>query len=340
VEGKPGATWMVSAGAVDEQRVGRLVERTNRRLERRSFTKREQACLIRRSGWSRDHRRRVRSRRRRPEWITGGSAAALSARRADEAATDQGIVVRLPCRRVGVGERPLDVDEFVGRGRPRGHARHDSSTMTGPTESELLATLRDEGIQAPRLLEAIRAVPRAEFVPPATADLAYHDAPLRIPHDQVTTQPSLVAKMVDALGLTGTERVLEVGTGYGWQTALLARLAREVWSVERWPDLANTARENLSRNGAANASVVVGDGSEGLPDQAPFDGILVSAAFPSVPEPLTDQLAVGGRLVQPIGPGGAEDVVLFERRRGGLVKRRTLTGARFVRLVGRRGFPT
>jgi protein-L-isoaspartate(D-aspartate) O-methyltransferase len=212
--------------------------------------------------------------------------------------------------------------------------------MTGPTESELLAALRDEGIQAPRLLEAIRAVPRAEFVPAATADLAYHDAPLRIPHDQVTTQPSLVAKMVDALGLTGTERVLEVGTGYGWQTALLARLAREVWSVERWPDLANTARENLSRNGAANASVVVGDGSEGLPDQAPFDGILVSAAFPSVPEPLTDQLAVGGRLVQPIGPGGAEDVVLFERRRGGLVKRRTLTGARFVRLVGRRGFPT
>jgi protein-L-isoaspartate(D-aspartate) O-methyltransferase len=210
--------------------------------------------------------------------------------------------------------------------------------MEGPTESDLLAALRADGLREPRLLEAVRAVPRAEFVPPDAADLAYHDAPLRIPHEQVTTQPSLVAKMVDALGLTGTERVLEVGTGYGWQTALLARLAREVWSVERWPDLAETARENLSRHGVDNATVVVGDGSEGLAEQAPFDAILVSAAFPAVPAPLTEQLAVGGRLVQPIGPGGAEDVVLFERRPGGLARRRTITGARFVRLVGRRGF--
>jgi protein-L-isoaspartate(D-aspartate) O-methyltransferase len=212
--------------------------------------------------------------------------------------------------------------------------------MPAPTESDLLATLRAEGVRAPRLLEAVRAVPRAEFVPPNAAGLAYHDAPLRIPHDQVTTQPSLVAKMVDALGLTGTERVLEIGTGYGWQTALLARLAREVWSVERWPDLAETARENLAGHGAENATVVVGDGSEGLAEQSPFDAILVSAAFTSVPEPLTEQLAVGGRLVQPIGPGGAEEVVLFERRSEGLVKRRTITGARFVRLVGRRGFAT
>jgi protein-L-isoaspartate(D-aspartate) O-methyltransferase len=212
--------------------------------------------------------------------------------------------------------------------------------MPAPTESDLLATLRAEGVRAPRLLEAVRAVPRAEFVPPNAVGLAYHDAPLRIPHDQVTTQPSLVAKMVDALGLTGTERVLEIGTGYGWQTALLARLAREVWSVERWPDLAETARENLAGHGAENATVVVGDGSEGLAEQSPFDAILVSAAFTSVPEPLTEQLAVGGRLVQPIGPGGAEEVVLFERRSEGLVKRRTITGARFVRLVGRRGFAT
>ena len=212
--------------------------------------------------------------------------------------------------------------------------------MTAPTESDLLATLCAEGVRAPRLLEAVRAVPRAEFVPPDAASLAYHDAPLRIPHDQVTTQPSLVAKMVDALGLTGRERVLEIGTGYGWQTALLARLAREVWSVERWPDLAETAQENLSSHGVENATVVVGDGSEGLAEQSPFDAILVSAAFTSVPEPLTEQLAVGGRLVQPIGPGGAEEVVLFGRRPEGLVKRRTITGARFVRLVGRRGFPT
>jgi protein-L-isoaspartate(D-aspartate) O-methyltransferase len=210
---------------------------------------------------------------------------------------------------------------------------------TGSLHSDLLAALLAEGIRGPRLLEAIRAVPRVEFVPPDAVDWAYHDMPLRIPHDQVTTQPSLVAKMIDALALSGTERVLEIGTGYGWQTALLARLARRVWSVERWPDLADTARENLSRHGAENVTVVVGDGSEGLAEQAPFDAILVSAAFPEVPEPLVDQLAHGGRLVQPIGPGGNEDVVLFERRPEGLVGLRTITGAHFVRLVGRRGFP-
>jgi protein-L-isoaspartate(D-aspartate) O-methyltransferase len=339
VKSKPGATWMVAACAVDEQRVGRPIERADCRLERRPFAKREQARPVRSSGLSRDHCRRVRSCRGPPEGIGGGTVAALSAWPADEAAADEGAFVRLPRRRVGICECTLDVDELVGRGRPCRHARQDSSTVTGLSESDLLATLRAEGIRAPRLLEAVRTVPRAEFVPPGAADLAYHDVPLRIPHDQVTTQPSLVAKMVDALDLTGTERVLEVGTGYGWQTALLARLAREVWSVERWPDLAESARENLSRHGAEDATVVVGDGTEGLAGQAPFDAILVSAAFPAVPEPLIEQLAVGGRLVQPIGPGGAEDVVLFERRPGGLVKRQTITGARFVRLVGSRGFP-
>jgi protein-L-isoaspartate(D-aspartate) O-methyltransferase len=212
--------------------------------------------------------------------------------------------------------------------------------VTGSLQSDLLPALLAEGIRGPRLLEAIRAVPRAEFVPPEAVDWAYHDMPLRIPHDQVTTQPSLVAKMVDALALSGAERVLEIGTGYGWQTALLARLARGVWSIERWPDLADAARENLSRHGAENVTVVVGDGSEGLAEQAPFDAILVSAAFPEVPEPLVEQLAPGGRLVQPLGPGGNEEVVLFERRPEALVALRTITGAHFVRLVGRRGFPT
>jgi protein-L-isoaspartate(D-aspartate) O-methyltransferase len=208
----------------------------------------------------------------------------------------------------------------------------------GSSQADLLAALRLEGITEPRLLEAVRTLPRAEFVPPSLADRAYLDAPLPIPHDLVTTQPSLVARMVDALGLTGEERVLEVGTGYGWQTALLARLGQEVWSVERWPDLAETARENLARQGVVNATVVVGDGSEGLAAHAPYDAILVSAAFTNVPEPLGEQLARGGRLVQPIGPGGSEDVVLFERRPEGLVARRTITAAQFVRLVGRRGF--
>jgi protein-L-isoaspartate(D-aspartate) O-methyltransferase len=209
---------------------------------------------------------------------------------------------------------------------------------TTATQADLVAALRAGGVRDLRLLDAVRAVPRSQFVPLEYADRAYHDTPLPIPHDQVTTQPSLVARMVDALGLAGEERVLEVGTGYGWQTALLAQLAREVWSVERWPDIAARAREHLVRQGVANATVLVGDGSEGLAEHAPYDAILVSAAFPEVPEPLVEQLTLSGRLVQPIGPGGLEDVVLFERRPAALAAVRTVTGAHFVRLIGRRAF--
>lgn len=192
--------------------------------------------------------------------------------------------------------------------------------------------MRDE-----RVLEAIATVPRAEFVPPEHLDLAEIDVPIPIPHEQVTTQPSLVARMVEALGLDGDECVLEVGTGYGWQTALLARLADRVFSVERFADLADTAGRHLA--GYGNVEVVVGDGSAGLPEHAPFDAILVAAAYPRVPKPLADQLAEGGRLVQPIGPGGAEDVVLFEKRDGELEPVRSVSGAHFVRLYGEHGFP-
>ena len=205
--------------------------------------------------------------------------------------------------------------------------------------AELVAALRREGVEDARLLEAVRVVPRRAFVPAEAAERAYVDVPVRIPHGQVTTQPSLVAKMIGALALTGEEHVLEVGTGYGWQTALLARLARVVHSVERWPDLADTARANLLSQGIENATVVVGDGSEGVAEHAPYDAVLVSAAFTEVPAPLAEQVAVGGRLVQPIGPGGSDDVVLFERLARGLVASRTITGAHFVRLVGSRGFP-
>jgi protein-L-isoaspartate(D-aspartate) O-methyltransferase len=210
--------------------------------------------------------------------------------------------------------------------------------MAEPTQADLLEVVRAEGIADARLLDAFAAVPRAGFVPPQLARRAYVDQPLPIPHEQVTTQPSLVARMVEALSLTGTEDVLEIGAGYGFQTAILARLAAFVWSVERWGDLAETARGNLIRHGVENVEVVVGDGSKGLPGHAPYDAILVSAAFPEVPAPLAAQLAEGGRLVQPIGPGGQELVVLFERAGDGLVARRTVTGAHFVRLVGRHGF--
>jgi protein-L-isoaspartate(D-aspartate) O-methyltransferase len=210
--------------------------------------------------------------------------------------------------------------------------------VAGGTPENLVAAARAFGVRDPRVLNAIRATPRAGFVPTASAERAYDDAPVPIAHDQVTTQPSLVAAMVEALELAGGESVLEIGTGLGWQTALLARLAGTVWSIERFVDLAAAARVNLARHGVANATVTVGDGSLGLPDAAPFDAILVSAAYTGVPAPLAAQLVEGGRLVQPVGPGGAEQVVLFESSEGDLLRRRTVADARFVRLVGTHGF--
>jgi protein-L-isoaspartate(D-aspartate) O-methyltransferase len=206
-------------------------------------------------------------------------------------------------------------------------------------QEDLARAVVAAGVRDDRLLEALREVPRAHFVPPNLAEQAYMDLPLPIPHGQVTTQPSLSAKMIEALVLSGSERVLEVGTGYGFQTALLAHLSGFVWSIERWPDVAETARENLSRHGVTNVEVVAGDGTEGLPEHAPYDAALISAAFPSVPPPLAQQLAPGGRLVQPIGSGGAEAVVLFEKVKGELVRRHTITGAHFVRLYGAHAFP-
>ena len=211
--------------------------------------------------------------------------------------------------------------------------------MKPPTQEDLVRAIVAEGVRDPRVVQAFRAVPRAAFVPPDLAEQAYVDRPLPIPHGQVTTQPSLSARMIEALGLTGAETVLEIGTGYGFQTALLAALSRFVWSVERWPDMAETARASLARQDVANAEVVVGDGTAGLPEHAPFDAILVSAAFPQVPPPLVEQLVTGGRLVQPIGSGGAEEVVLFEKTGRGLVRRGSVTLAHFVRLYGKHGFP-
>ncbi len=206
-------------------------------------------------------------------------------------------------------------------------------------QEDLARAVIAAGVRDERVLDALREVPRVNFIPPDLAGRAYLDLPLPIPHGQVTTQPSLSAKMIEALGLSGSERVLEVGTGYGFQTALLAHLCGFVWSIERWPDVAETARENLSRYGATNVEVVAGDGTKGLPEHAPYDAILISAAFPSVPPPLAHQLAPGGRLVQPIGSGGAEAVVLFEKVNEELVRRHIITGAHFVRLYGTHAFP-
>jgi len=208
---------------------------------------------------------------------------------------------------------------------------------TGP--EKLAAAARAVGVADPRVLDAMRRTPRAAFVPAAHAGRAYDDGPIPIPHHQVTTQPSLSAAMIAALRLAGIEQVLEVGAGYGYQTALLARLAARVVSIDIWPDLAAQAQRNLAAQGIGNVTVLVGDGTEGAADHAPFDAIVVCAAFPRVPPPLAAQLRTGGRLVQPVGPGGAEHVILYEKDEKGLRRVRVLTAASFVRLHGRYGFP-
>jgi protein-L-isoaspartate(D-aspartate) O-methyltransferase len=187
------------------------------------------------------------------------------------------------------------------------------------------------------VLAAFRQIPRARFVPPAATSQAYLDVPIRIPHGQVTTQPSPMARMVAALELTGSERVLEVGTGLGFQTAILARLAGQVVSVERFAELAVQARANLAAAGLDRVRVVVGDGTLGVPDDAPYQAIVVAAASPRIPPPLIEQLAPEGRLVHPVGPGGREQVTAFHKEAGQLVADARLTPAYFVPLVGAHG---
>lgn len=205
--------------------------------------------------------------------------------------------------------------------------------------SRLAAAAARVGVRDRAVLKALAAVPRAAFVPAEHAGGVSADRPLPIPHDQVTTQPSLVARMVEALELGPGDRVLEVGTGHGYQAAILARLAGHVWTVERWPALAATAQRNLVAAGVTNVTVLTGDGSAGHNDHAPYDAIVVAAAFPRVPRPLVAQLADGGRLVQPIGPGGEERVTLFVRAGDELERRAVLTDASFVPLHGAHGGP-
>jgi protein-L-isoaspartate(D-aspartate) O-methyltransferase len=215
----------------------------------------------------------------------------------------------------------------------------DTVAMAPDAPDPLVAAARAAGVRDRRVLEALAAVPRARYVLPGDHGKVDRDIPLPIGGDQVTTQPSLLATMVAALALEGHERVLEVGTGLGYQAAVLGRLAREVWSIERRVELAAAATANLAAAGVGNVRVVVGDGSEGLAAHAPYEAIVVAAAYPRVPPPLAAQLAPGGRLVQPIGPGGAEEVTQFRRAPGEqLIRVRVIASARFVALYGRHGF--
>jgi protein-L-isoaspartate(D-aspartate) O-methyltransferase len=214
-----------------------------------------------------------------------------------------------------------------------------SETAAPGSPEALVRAARAQGVRDPRILDAFRRIRREQFVPPDRVVEAYRDHPIPIPHGQVTTQPSLVAQMVAALQLEGHERVLEVGTGLGFQTALLAVLARRVFSIERFHDLADQARRNLDQAAVEGVTIIVGDGTLGLPDHAPFHGIVISAAAPDVPEPLAQQVADGGRLVHPLGTGGNEMVTAYRKEGTDLVRERGVVPAYFVRLVGRHGFP-
>ncbi|MBO0724735.1 MAG: protein-L-isoaspartate(D-aspartate) O-methyltransferase [Blastocatellia bacterium] len=205
---------------------------------------------------------------------------------------------------------------------------------------DLINVIRAQGAIDPRVLNAFRVVRRADFVPPDLASFAYEDNPLPIGRFQVTTQPSLIAWMVEALELEPENRVLEVGAGLGFQAAILSRLCNQVVTVERFPDLADAARENLRRAGITNALVLVGDGTLGAPEFAPFQAIIGAAAAARVPPPLAEQLDEGGRLVLPIGPGGSEEVTLFRKEEGRLTRLGIVIPASFVRMVGSYGYPS
>ncbi|HEV2489310.1 MAG TPA: protein-L-isoaspartate(D-aspartate) O-methyltransferase [Candidatus Acidoferrales bacterium] len=198
--------------------------------------------------------------------------------------------------------------------------------------------IRKRGIRSPRVLAAMESVPRHRFVPAELAARAYNDEPLGIGERQTISQPYMVAAMTEGLELTGNERVLEVGTGSGYQAAILAELAREVVTVEARAPLAASARERLSNLGYRNVRVEVGDGTLGWPASAPFDAILVAAAAPRVPPPLVEQLAEGGRIVIPVGRSDRQ-TLLRVRKRGGKTTEEKLFDCQFVPLRGQYGWP-
>src|SRR4051812_38029770 len=195
------------------------------------------------------------------------------------------------------------------------------------------------GVRDPRVLDAMRAVPRHLFVPEALRSRAYEDHALAIGEGQTISQPYMVAVMTEALAPEAHHRVLEIGTGSGYQTAILARLSGIVFSMERHPRLADLARRTLRSSDVTNVVIHVGDGTEGLPERAPFDRILVPAGAPAVPAALEAQLAAGGRLVIPVGPPGYQHLTTINRREGNAFERIETIGCVFVPLIGRQGWP-
>jgi protein-L-isoaspartate(D-aspartate) O-methyltransferase len=204
---------------------------------------------------------------------------------------------------------------------------------TAARQRMVASQIEDRGVRDPRVLSAMRKVARHLFVPDAFVAEAYDDHPLAIGHGQTISQPYIVGFMTEALGLRGGETVLEVGTGSGYQAAVLAEIAAKVLTIEIVEPLASEARERLARLGYQNVEVRAADGYQGWPEAAPFDGILVTAAAPRIPEPLKSQLKDGGRLVIPVGDHDQEIVVLT--RRGTEFEARRVLPVRFVPMTGR-----
>lgn len=208
----------------------------------------------------------------------------------------------------------------------------------GGYRAKLVETLRTGGVQDLAVLRAFGETPRHLFVPEALRRRSYDDAALPIGFGQTISQPSTQAAFLEALSLTGTERVLEIGTGSGYQAALLSMLVSHVVTVERVRELADRAKTALADAGAGNVLVVVGDGSLGWRPSAPYDAILVAAASPGIPEPLTSQLVDGGTLVLPVEKGDGRQELVKLVRRGEEMERVSLGDAKFVPLIGRHGF--
>jgi protein-L-isoaspartate(D-aspartate) O-methyltransferase len=213
----------------------------------------------------------------------------------------------------------------------------DSAKFEGLRRDMVARQIRERGVKSRRVLAAMEAIPRHLFVPPGLVAEAYADEALPAGEGQTISQPYVVAASIEALTLEGSERVLEVGAGTGYQAAVLSVLAREVIAFEAIPALAESARERLARLGYANVRVEVGDGSQGFAEAAPFDAILVAAAAPAVPQPLIDQLTEGGRLVIPVGTTEHQQLLRIVRSAGRTTEQE-LFACRFVPLVGRHGW--
>jgi protein-L-isoaspartate(D-aspartate) O-methyltransferase len=197
--------------------------------------------------------------------------------------------------------------------------------------------LRARGIKDEQVLQVMLKVPRHSFVDEGLVPMAYNNHPLSIGEGQTISQPYIVAYMVECLRLRPEDRILEVGTGCGYVTAISAELGAQVYSIERISALLMKARKNLKRLGYRNIVLKLGDGTEGWPQAAPFDAIIVSAASPEIPRPYLDQLAEGGRLILPVGGEGHQELVLVTKTKGKL-SQETLSGCRFVKLMGKYGF--